>query len=162
MADRAVRLVTAQPGAPPRDAESAPPDQHHLFAAETDAVRRTLAAVTGWLHRLPEPPAEPATVELVLAELLNNVVEHACAALPGRVIGLELWSGDGGLVCRITDDGRPMPGGRLPCRWMPPPETLPEGGFGWPLVTALTRDLSYHRDAGQNVLSLRICPGTGT
>ncbi|PKP80225.1 MAG: ATP-binding protein [Alphaproteobacteria bacterium HGW-Alphaproteobacteria-2] len=162
MADRAVRPLTVQPCAVSPGAEGVAPDQHHLFPAETDAVRRTLAAVTGWLHRLPEPPAEPATVELVLAELLNNVVEHACATLPGRVIGLELWSGRGGLACRITDDGRPMPGGRLPRQWMPPPETLPEGGFGWPLVTALARDLAYRRDGGQNVLSLRICPGSGT
>lgn len=160
MADRAIRPPLVQSGAAPPDVQSMPPDQHHRFPAETGSVRRTLAAVTGWLNRLPEPPADPETVELVLAELLNNVVEHACATLPGRVIGLELWSGRGGLACRITDDGRPMPGGRLPCQWMPPPETLPEGGFGWPLVTALACDLAYRRDAGQNVLSLRICPGT--
>lgn len=163
----AERALCALPGgsvatgfAPPGTGTSVA-DLHHLFPAGSDAVRRTLAAVTGWLGHLPAPPADPAMVELVLAEALNNVVEHACGALPGRVIGLELWVVRAGLTCRVTDDGRPMPGGRLPRRHMPTAEKLPEGGFGWPLIAALTRDLSYRRNAGHNILTFRIAPDCG-
>ena len=60
---------------------------------------------------------------------------------------------------RVSDDGRPMPGFALPCATPPeldvPCADLPQGGFGWALVQALTADLRYRRAAGRNELALR-------
>lgn len=103
-------------------------------------------------------PDERATAELVLAEALNNIVEHAYALHPGEI---ELWlhmTGTG-ILCRITDSGAPMPGAALPAGLLPPPDAqgdLPEGGFGWFLIRSLAQDLDYRRVQGRNELTFRL------
>lgn len=101
--------------------------------------------------------------ELVLAEVLNNVVEHAYGEAGGRV-EVSLQKGPGGVQCLITDEGRAMPGGELPEGRLPGgPEInlsdLPEGGFGWHLIRSLSTDLTYARVDGQNRLSFLLAPG---
>ena len=51
--------------------------------------------------------------EIVLAEVLNNIVEHAYAGAPGR-IDIAVGLGAGRMECDITDRGRAMPGLTLP------------------------------------------------
>ena len=53
-----------------------------------------------------------STAEIVLAEVLNNVVEHAYAQGSGPIL-LTLSLGDGLLHCRVEDEGAAMPGGSL-------------------------------------------------
>jgi len=101
-------------------------------------------------------PDHLATVELVLAEVLNNVTEHAYADSAGDV-SVTLRPTRGGLACQVVDRGRAMPGGLLPEGHLPVMD-LPEGGFGWHLVHKLTQDLHYHRAAGENRLGFLI-PG---
>ena len=59
----------------------------------------------------------------------------------------------------------PLPGLRLPEGTAPPAvtprESLPEGGFGWFLIRALTERLDYARADGENRLTLHFGPGTG-
>jgi len=132
------------------------PDLHHVFPVGPDAVRATLVTAMTALRRGIAPGIDLAAAELVLAEALNNVVEHACRGLPGRVAALEIWAATGGLDVRITDNGLPMrddPSGANP---MPPAASLPEGGFGWPIIRGLTRDLHYCRGDGLNCLSFRL------
>jgi serine/threonine-protein kinase RsbW len=97
------------------------------------------------------------TVELVLAEVLNNVAEHAYAGGSGPV-EVGLCATPLGIACRIIDRGLAMPNGRLPQGGLPSagPGDLPEGGFGWHLIRSLTADLTYARSAGQNRLSFLI------
>lgn len=98
--------------------------------------------------------------EVVLAEVLNNVVEHAYA---GRLDG---WI-DIGIVCKpewlevtVKDAGIPMPGGSLPAGKHQdldvPMEELPEGGFGWMLIRTLTIDLAYRRDGEINKTTFKM------
>lgn len=141
---------------PPPGPPGGPAHVQHVFPAGTAPVRRTLRALRDWLDERPAAGTDPALAELVLAEVLNNVVEHACAEAPGRIVAVELWSGTAGLHCRVTDDGRPMPGTRPPANPLPEPHSLPEGGFGWPLIHQLTEDLHYSRARGVNVLSFRV------
>jgi serine/threonine-protein kinase RsbW len=141
-------------GAPP-----VPGTFHAVFAADQTAVRAALRAALARFVR--QVSAEEAgTLELVLAEVLNNVVEHAFAeAGPGR-IELTITRDALGLACRVVDDGAPMPGGLLPAGRLPSNavavEDLPEGGFGWFLIRDLTRELSYVRDSGRNLLMFRL------
>jgi len=67
------------------------------------------------------------------------------------------------LDCRVLDDGRPMPEGRLPCGredWPTARDQLPEGGFGWFLIRTLAMDLCYNRIEGRNRLAFRLTVGS--
>ena len=107
--------------------------------------------------------AERDAAELVLAEVLNNIVEHAHIA------------------SRRHDRGDPAPdaarsylhGGRWRqanagrssarregCPGSPSTlSDLPEGGFGWHLICLLATDLAYRRVGDHNELSFRVIPG---
>lgn len=100
-------------------------------------------------------------MELVLAELLNNIVEHAYCDTGRGAITLEAAVHSNTIWCQLTDRGRAMPGGKLPpaLRYdldAMDMQDLPEGGFGWGLIRDLTSRLSYARIDGQNRLSLSI------
>lgn len=99
------------------------------------------------------------TTELVLAEVLNNIVEHAYASGPGP-IRLTLSHFPGWLGICVRDQGRPLPRELLQGDGTPAPErhaqNLPEGGFGWHLIRSLTQELHYLREGEENLLSFRI------
>lgn len=123
------------------------------------AVRQALDSVREWLHPLGPSDGVCGVVELVLAEVMNNVVEHAFADTLDGVIGLHISAIENGLNCEVWDNGRPMPTGHLPQGHKPNlncgADDLPEGGFGWFLIRDLTRDIEYCREAGKN--RLRFC-----
>lgn len=96
--------------------------------------------------------------EIVLAEVLNNIVEHAYARRRGD-IRLDLVLQPDGLYCQVADHGTPMPGLNLPAGAFQPLdqiEDLPEGGFGWFLIRNLTEDLQYQHSDGVNALTFRL------
>lgn len=128
------------------------------LCATSEDVRDALIALRqDWGHLDPAMALWPAA-ELVLAETMNNIVEHAMARHDQGKIGLYIKLGQSGLSCCLNDDGDPMPGGALPEAAVtgPCPDDLPEGGFGWPLVRCLTHDLSYERASGENILRFRL------
>ncbi len=127
------------------------------FPGDARSVRRALRHVITAAPLCTLSDADRGTTELVLAEVLNNIVEHAYAGCSGR-IALSLDLGASGLAVRITDNGLAMPGGAVPAGLLPtdPAATLPEGGFGWFLIRSLTRDLAYDRKNGRNHLSFTL------
>lgn len=154
---------TAGTGIPPRDLGSAA-DQGRgvLFRRQfTSTDAETRGALQGMMLALDQAGigAEDASnVELVLAEALNNVAEHAYCDGAGPV-DLLVSIQRNGLICVITDRGRPMPAGVAPSPDLPliaPPDELPEGGFGWHIIRCLTAELVYSRDQGRNQLSMRV------
>lgn len=144
-----------QPAATPRTT-----DCRASFRARTGglAVRSLLAramrALSGWGY----PPQGRGAVELVLAEVLNNVAEHGYGQRDGGLVRLELRLTGGQLACTVTDHGAPYPGGTLPAgRPAPvnrPTDALPEGGFGWHLIREMTAELRYTRKDNRNELTL--------
>lgn len=117
---------------------------------ELNADHHAVRAVLGRLF--PACDAHPLA-ELVLAEVLNNVVEHAYDGQGGRII-LSLRRGRGWLSVRVADRGRPYPGGTLPDDILPEPDA--EGGFGWGLIRALASGIAYRRAGEWNVLVFRV------
>ncbi len=110
------------------------------------------------------PPDAMPVFELVLAEVLNNIVEHALAGQPDGRIDIDISAAaPSGLTCCIRDNGRAMPGGVLPSGDLPDIcvdlRDMPEGGFGWHLIRSLTSDLTYRRSAGGNALSFAVSCG---
>ena len=123
------------------------------------ALRRALHEVSD----LGLSPDERGTVELVLAEVLNNICEHALRGATEGLIELYLRRDCAGLICEVLDDGLPMPGGHPPegqrADLDRPLPDLPEGGFGWFLISELTSGLCYDRIGGRN--RLRFCVRVG-
>jgi serine/threonine-protein kinase RsbW len=115
-------------------------------------VRQGLKALFESLLLRQLDDANRGKAEIVLAEALNNIVEHAYADGGGE-IELTIRLNRQGLNCRIVDHGAPMPDGALPIGRLAAPEDLPEGGFGWHLIRTLAEDLRYARVAGQNQLT---------
>lgn len=133
------------------------------FRSTFENVRLAIANAMNTLDPLQLTDEEASSVQIVLAEALNNVVEHAYPdGAPGH-IKLVLRHGRAGLLIEIRDNGKPMPNGRTPIGQHPselhPRNQLPEGGFGWFLIRELAKDLVYDRENGENFLIFRMPVG---
>ena len=152
-----------RPRAAPTDVGGGMPVFRLALDGDGAAVRRALDMAKDWLALRRVSDDVRDRVMIVLAEALNNVVEHALATDPGGRIDLTLRDAGRDVTMDIVDDGRAMPGLEPP-RHAPrcvdqPRDTLPEGGFGWNLIHDIARDVRYRRAGRLNLLHLRI-PGT--
>ncbi|MHC0052314.1 ATP-binding protein [Actibacterium sp. D379-3] len=136
------------------------PGLHLCFPGEPMAVRRALGQVLGWLRDDGIGPGDCGNVEIVLAEVLNNITEHAYDGGETGPVKLSVAHHRGELCLQLQDQGRAIPAIVLPAQdatpICPEPQDLSEGGFGWFLIHALTRDLCYCRDGATNCLKLRL------
>jgi len=99
-----------------------------------------------------------SSIEIAVAEGLNNIVKHALTGGNGERIGLELSINAVQIVIRLQDQGRGF------SNWHDVRDTyadatarksdLPEGGFGRGLMCALTSRLEYKRVNGMNSLQM--------
>lgn len=145
---------------PPVDPGQTTRTFHCRVGLDTFAVREVLLAMTRSPPLSGLPPDQRSVVELVLAEVLNNVAEHGYGGGTGDIT-VTLSQCRAGLSCVVIDQGRAMPDGRLPPGNLPltagvPLADLPEGGFGWHLIRSLTANLRYDRERNQNRLSFLI------
>jgi serine/threonine-protein kinase RsbW len=133
-----------------------PPDHAHLLLPGTAlGVRHALRDFMACALVQDCSSEALGTAELVVAEALNNVVEHAYATYPG-VIEVDIRRTCDQLFVLISDMGLPMPGAEPPLGKAPEFgafDDLPEGGFGWFLIRRLVEDLTYRREGERNFLS---------
>ncbi|WP_108484378.1 ATP-binding protein [Oceaniglobus ichthyenteri] len=131
-----------------------------VFPCTQSNVRLALASVMAGLGAMNLSEDDNSSIEIVLAEVLNNVTEHAYHDEGVGMIELQLKQTQSGLSCRVIDTGDAMPRNVPPAGNPPNPdcplEHQPEGGFGWFLIRHLTRDLAYMRQKDRNILSFRI------
>ncbi|MDB6182818.1 ATP-binding protein [Paracoccus fistulariae] len=158
---------------PPRDWQNAGLDGcpsiptqkmfHRVLCADPAVVRQTLMDIRD-RFRDDVSLDTLGRLELVLAEVMNNITEHAGVlhlrdpGHPKPSIHLSIVRHPAGLACGITDDGpllpaeclqpRNLPGGTYP--------DLEEGGFGWFLIQDLTQSLCYYREGGRNFLDFSV------
>lgn len=138
---------------------------HRVLNADPMVVRDTLSDMR---QRFAQNVSDDALgrLELVMAELMNNVAEHAPIAASAQpsgigkvpVIHLCIVRHKAGLACALTDDGVSLPDSCVLPRKLPPliADDLPEGGFGWFLVQNLTQALCYYRESSRNYLAFNI------
>ena len=131
------------------------------YPAEFRWVRRAVQSAMDALEADGVGPGTLGSVEIVLAEALNNVAEHAYP--PGKADKMRLIIRRRGksLMVEIRDKGRPMPKGRAPVGNHPMTEfdqhdSMPEGGYGWFLIRELVSDLVYDRHDDENFLVFRM------
>ncbi len=129
---------------------------HRRFSAGHADTRAVLGDLCGQLAARGLNEDELATLELVLAEALNNITEHAYGN-DGGAVEMTIELGPSHILCELHDSGRPMPLGQAPRAELPlvsPPDVMPEGGFGWHIIRCLVAELSYERRDGRNRLRL--------
>jgi serine/threonine-protein kinase RsbW len=133
---------------------------HLQFPGDEHSVRAALRIMVSELHKTSHNPELLSTAELVLAEVLNNVVEHAYADHSDGVIDVELTRLPEELRFCVQDNGSEMPEGVIPAGEAQDLdvalEDLPEGGYGWFLIHELTDGLSYQRENERNELRFRV------
>lgn len=132
---------------------SFPADPHSVHAALRTAEARFRRSIG---------ETDAGTLAIVLAEVLNNVVEHAHCNGSTGTITVRIARAAAQLNVEVTDCGLPMPGGVLPAG-IPPElapagdvDALPEGGFGWFLIRDLTQGLGYARVGAVNRLRFHL------
>jgi serine/threonine-protein kinase RsbW len=130
------------------------------FGSTSLSVRAALVEVRVVLAELAPDADAAGSIEIVLAEVLNNIGEHAYRGRAGGSIVLRIRDEGEMLHFETRDDGLPMPNGRMPAgraaRLDCPVEDIPEGGFGWHLIRNLTAGLCYARVGDCNQLTFRM------
>lgn len=145
------------------DSAVLPPFSYSIESGEL-AVRTALEQFLDALKPLELDVEECGTIELVLAEVLNNIVEHAYPpSEPTGMIDISCTQKPDGLMVHIVDAGLSMPDGKMPLGEMASVdvdlEDMPEGGFGWFLIQHLARDVTYCRVGSENHLKMRLAIG---
>lgn len=137
------------------------PDVEISITSGEFAVRDALANLLEALEPFQLDIEETGTIELVLAEAMNNIVEHAYPQVdtPGPII-VRCNRHPDGFRFQIIDRGRPMPEGVTPIGQPVDLNVdfvdLPEGGFGWFLIKDLAKDVLYRRVDDTNLLTFRL------
>lgn len=134
------------------------------LTAAPDIVRATLDDMRGFMSGAGLGDDTCGTAEIVLAEVLNNVAEHAYGMNGTGRIHVSIRLDGSALTIHVTDNGAAFHGLRLPFGQLPlldgsaaaSARDLPEGGFGWFLIRSLTTDLRYERRGQTNHLVLRL------
>ncbi|SHI43085.1 serine/threonine-protein kinase RsbW [Shimia gijangensis] len=130
------------------------------FSGTPQGVRRALSQIRSELGTAGASPDQMGRIETVMAEVLNNVVEHALAGQPNGLVETFGQRRQGDWAFQVRDSGQPLPKMRLPGEALPTVNTrredLPEGGFGWAMVHMLTSDVSYSRQTGRNCLKFSV------
>lgn len=137
----------------------APPGWETVLPATSHDVRAALQLILEKLVELSTPQNLRDRIELVLAETMNNVVEHAYADQPCGQISVWFSYCPQRFCVEISDCGCAMPDEKIPLLEQPElqsVEDLPEGGFGWFIIHALTTVRRYTRDGDTNRIYLEL------
>ena len=125
------------------------------------AARKALSKLLDGLAPLNLASDDTDSIKMVLAEVLNNIVEHAYPnPQTPEPIGVQCTLVDNGLYIALTDTGLPMPNDEPPIGNAPKTDVqfvdLPEGGFGWFLIKMFAQDITYKRSGDINTLSFHL------
>lgn len=131
--------------------------------ATNEGVRSGVLNASGLIAEYGASEDDLTAIELALAEVLNNVVEHAYEGTTDGEMELRIDNQAPHIFVRVIDTGRPMPKGRLPMGNAADAELedfqQDEGGYGLYMIRQLARKLRYTREGHENHLAFRITLG---
>lgn len=124
-------------------------------------ARRLLVQFALWLPRAGLEADAGDALQIVLAEAVNNIVEHG-GCNGKETISVRIFPvGRGRFRIDIRDCGRKIPkaalagfAASLPCDANRQVDALSEDGFGWQLISALACHVHYECDRNGNRLCL--------
>ncbi len=136
---------------------------HTHFTSDPVSIASTMVALLDCLGKTGVAADDLGSMEIVMLEAINNIVEHAYLYCPDKPIELLVRKLGQDVAVELTDSGAQMPGGILP-KGAPanvdvPVDQLPEGGFGWYLIRTLSKDLHYCREGNENRLTFSVTTG---
>lgn len=122
------------------------------------STRQALLRLMGELESLKLSRATCVNIELVLAEIFNNIVRHAYSIdqvgpihVCGTYFGNEIYFKVEDFGCEMTDTSNAAAQNpQLPNA----DDSLPEGGFGWFLIAQLAQRYRYWRESDKNCIEV--------
>lgn len=141
-------------------------DRLELGACADDRVIDLAHALVGglWFAHATIDDGDRARFETALIEILTNVVEHAFVVdgsqalspdVKGRRLALTIGVNDGVILGEVRDNGLPV---EIDLSQVGMPDAESESGRGLAMALACLSELSFVRDAGINVWSMRCDP----
>lgn len=127
--------------------------------SDQEQVTNCVKCAADWLRIKEVLQEDIGNSEIVLAEAMNNIIEHAYEYELGQPIDLEISLDANFVSITIHDSGHEM--NEVPRKKVMQGndvafDDLPEGGFGWFLIHTLTQKIAYQRIRTQNQLILEI------
>lgn len=130
---------------------------HTHFSSDPTHVGAVIEAAIQAISPIFPRDDDIQNLEIVLAETINNIIEHAYQDKIVGPIELMISRGERGLDFCFIDRGLEMPGHQVPAAKSHDlsctTQDLPEGGFGWFLIHSLVQDLTYARISDENHLT---------
>lgn len=128
--------------------------------ATNDGTRAAIQRILALIDDAAFSREDVNLLEIALAEVFNNIVEHAYRDVPGGTMEVFVARRDPGIHVTIWDEGAAMPAGRLPGGAPADPaleaHEQAEGGYGLFMIRQLARKLRYERVGDRNRLSFRV------
>lgn len=132
------------------------------FRGEATAliVRHLVGELADHLTLAALPATEISSVQIVVAEVLNNITEHAYPDQHPGSFNLHVRVTRDQIVAVVSDHGERVPDCVLFSHPLADPggdaADLPEGGFGWSLIHVLSARIRHRYVDGQNWLAIAI------
>ena len=121
------------------------------ITARADSAHTCLDTLRKYCFTIGFNTEECFHIEVVLAEVINNIVEHALLDRPDEFIKIRCSAVKTMLVIEVLDNGKPL--------LTVPKDTLPdwdaESGRGWPIIYSWMDEVTYCHSNHQNQLVLK-------
>ena len=122
-----------------------------------EPVSTLLNEIAHWMAQIGALDNKITNVQIVLAEVLNNVIEHGFESENSGTVEIEIKVFDDSLVIQVSDNGMeftPPNITQTPLQDITDIDGLPEGGFGWFLIHEITSSFEFYRMDNKNYLTL--------
>jgi anti-sigma regulatory factor (Ser/Thr protein kinase) len=126
------------------------------FAGELDQIHAVYAFISDTVRRAGLPAGGIATLEMVTDEIFNNIATYAYSDGDDKWITVEIAAEDDTILMTFIDGGIPFD----PSSAETPDTSLSAGardfgGLGIHIVRSVMDSMTYSRENGRNVLTVR-------
>jgi anti-sigma regulatory factor (Ser/Thr protein kinase) len=135
---------------------SASPKVSRTFPGKLDQIHAVYEFISETVQDMGLPAGEIPTLEMVTDEIFNNIVTYAYRDSSDKQVTVEIAEEDGTICMTFIDEGAPFDPSSAP----PPDISLSTeereiGGLGIHIVRSVMDRMTYSREDGKNVLTVR-------